>query len=119
MNDLDKIFTELKGILASHAPKLNIATDKPGNFYANTNKTDAKNKPIFFGMVKSGKDKVAFHLMPLYEHPELIDGISDELRKRMQGKSCFNFSSLNKELFSELARLTEAGAVAYESTGKI
>ena len=35
------------------------------------------------------------------------DGISPELKKRMQGKSCFNFKDVDEKLFKELAALTE------------
>jgi hypothetical protein len=33
----------------------------------------------------------------------------DELKKRMQGKSCFNFTSVDEGLFQELAALTGKG----------
>jgi hypothetical protein len=51
--------------------------------------------------------KVAFHLMPVYAKPELLHGISPELKKRMQGKSCFNFSSADETLLRELEALTK------------
>ena len=44
--------------------------------------------------------------MPVYMYPDLFDDISDVLRKRMQGKSCFNFNSSDKKLFDELAWFT-------------
>jgi len=44
--------------------------------------------------------------MPVYMYPELLQGISPELRKRMQGKSCFNFKKMEPELFKELSDLT-------------
>jgi hypothetical protein len=47
--------------------------------------------------------------MPVYVFPDLLDGISPQLKKRMQGKSCFNFASVNQELFDELADLTRKG----------
>jgi len=31
------------------------------------------------------------------------------LKKRMQGKSCFNFKTVDDKLFRELARLTDKG----------
>jgi hypothetical protein len=39
--------------------------------------------------------------------------MSPGLRKRMQGKSCFNFTKLDEELFAELAVLTERTAALY------
>jgi hypothetical protein len=64
---------------------------------------------LFFGAVKIGKRYVSFHLMPVYVNPELLDGMSPELRKRMQGKSCFNFTRADDALFAELETLTAAG----------
>jgi hypothetical protein len=39
--------------------------------------------------------------------------MSPELRRRMQGKSCFNFRTVDEPLFAELARITEAGFEPY------
>jgi len=36
--------------------------------------------------------------------------MSPELKRRMQGKSCFNFKTVDEKLFKELAKLTKAGA---------
>ena len=44
--------------------------------------------------------------MPVYVFPDLLDGISPELRRRMQGKSCFNFARVDTPLFAELETLT-------------
>jgi hypothetical protein len=63
--------------------------------------------------VRPGKRYVSFYLMPVYALPELAALISPELRRRMQGKSCFNFTTVDETLFAELARLTEAGLEPY------
>jgi hypothetical protein len=48
--------------------------------------------------------------MPLYMCPELARQISPGLRKRMHGKTCFNFKTVPRpELIADLTRLTEAG----------
>ena len=39
--------------------------------------------------------------------------MSPELKKRMQGKSCFNFKEVDEQLFKELATLTKAGAAKF------
>jgi len=65
---------------------------------------------MFFGSVRLGKAYVSFHLMPLYMCPVLIESLSPALRKRMQGKTCFNFKTEPEpELVTGLMRLTEAG----------
>ena len=35
--------------------------------------------------------------------------MSPALKQRMQGKACFNFTSVDEALFTELAALTERG----------
>ena len=61
---------------------------------------------------------ILIHL-PIYVNPSLLDPVSEPLRKRMQGKSCFNFRSLEADLFSELKELTEAGYRSYVEQGYI
>jgi hypothetical protein len=60
---------------------------------------------IFFGAAQIKKNYVSFYLMPVYMFPELLKHISPELKKHMQGKSCFNFKKVEQELFAELASL--------------
>lgn len=63
-------------------------------------------EPMWFGAVNLGKAYVSYHLMPVYAHPEMLSGMSDALRKRMQGKSCFNFRTTDPALFEEIEALT-------------
>jgi hypothetical protein len=68
-----------------------------------------KGQPMWFGAVKRGKAYVSFHLMPLYMSPKLEEQVSPSLKKRMQGKTCFNFKTVPEpELISHLASLTVA-----------
>ncbi len=65
---------------------------------------------MYFGSVRLGKAYVAFHLMPLYMNEELTATISPALKKRMQGKTCFNFKTMpDAVLLAELKTLTAAG----------
>ena len=68
---------------------------------------------MYFGGVTVGKAYIGYHLMPVYGRPALLAGISPELRKRMQGKSCFNFKKPDPVLFEELAELTRTCAHAF------
>lgn len=56
-----------------------------------------------------GKRYVSYYLMPVYGLPAPLDWISPELRRRMQGKACFNFTTVDEPLMLELERLTAAG----------
>lgn len=59
--------------------------------------------------VRLGKAYVSFHLMPLYMNAALTSTISPELKKRMQGKTCFNFKNPpDTDQLTELSRLTDA-----------
>ncbi len=68
--------------------------------------------------VRPGKSYVSFHLMSVYSSPELMASMSPELRRRMQGKPCFNFTRIDEALFSELARLTEAGLEPFVASAR-
>ena len=57
--------------------------------------------------------------MPVYVHPELLEGISDGLRKRMQGKSCFNFKAVGEAMLAELRQLTDRGFEAFQKDGLV
>ena len=63
-------------------------------------------KPFPIAWVAVGKAYVSFHHMGIYARPDLLEGVSKELKARMQGKSCFNFASVDKPLFAELEELT-------------
>ena len=68
-----------------------------------------KGQPLYFGSSRLGRAYVSFHLMPLYMCPVLTKSISPSLKKRMQGKTCFNFKTdPDAELISDLNGLTEA-----------
>ena len=55
--------------------------------------------------------------MPIYVKPELLSTVSENLKARMQGKSCFNFKAVEPALFKELAALTKAGLASYKEQG--
>jgi hypothetical protein len=112
---LQSVFASLKAMLAKHATPTQgfvVVHDTANQYSINEAAFDAKGKPIFFGMVKIGAGKVAFHLMPVYEHPSLLANISPELKKRMQGKSCFNFNRIEPTLLKELEGVVKASTAA-------
>ena len=117
MTDLQKVFTELVAIMRPYASKLESEKDTQTDLYVDTRHIQKNKKPLFFGAVQLKKNCVAFHLMPVYLQPALLSGISPELKKSMQGKSCFNFSSIDKPLFKELAALTKKGYASYKQEG--
>ncbi|MCH9027268.1 MAG: hypothetical protein IIA05_09155 [Proteobacteria bacterium] len=113
------VFENLKNIMTEFAGELVLVKNEPGNFHLDTKYIMKNKQPMFFGAVRITKSYVSYHLMPVYVFSELLSGISPELKRRMQGKSCFNFKSPDQELFRELAELTTAGYRRYKEAGYV
>ena len=96
---------------------LDVKHDEPSNFYVDTFHVMKSKKRLWFGGIQIKKNYVSYHLMPVYVNPTLLDDISPELKKRMQGKSCFNFKLIDKKLFKELRGLTKRGLQDYRASG--
>jgi hypothetical protein len=110
-------FHALRAILQPLEPALVKVHDTPDNYYLDTAHLMASRKPLFFGSVREGRRHVSFHLMPVYLWPDLLDNLSEDLRARMQGKSCFNFRLPDPQLLAELEALTRRGFDRYRETG--
>jgi len=117
--DSDKIFAKLKIILEHYEPSITVLHNKSDNYYLNTPTNDKSKRAEFFCAVQIKKSYVAFHLMPIYYYPELLDNISQELKNKMQGKSCFNFKDTDDNLFAELSSLTKSSFDKYKSLKKV
>ena len=109
-NDLRPVFERLKEIFAPYEPKMNIAQNSHNMYVLNTRYLLKKNYPLMFGGVRLGKNYVSYHLMSIYGSLGESTAISPELKKRMQGKACFNFTAIDEPLFKELAKVTKEGA---------
>ena len=117
--DFPVVFDQLKAIIKRYEPRLSVNTDSSEGYSLDAPKPGPNKKPMFFGAAVIKKNYVSFHLMPVYVHPELLEGISDELRKRMQGKSCFNFKALDEATLAELRQLTKRGFEAFQQDGLV
>src|SRR5258706_15544239 len=106
----NQVFARLKSILQPYVKKMDVAHNSETYYLLNTRYIMKNKQPLCFGGVRLGKSYVSFYLMSVYASPDLLKSISPELKKRMQGKSCFNFKEVDEPLFKELARLTKAGA---------
>jgi len=104
--DFAPVFQGLRSILAEYAPKLKVVHDRPDNYYLDTHTLGKNKKPINFGGVRLGKAYVSYYLMPVYS-PEVKKGMSPALKKRMQGIACFNFTTVDDDLFDELREVTK------------
>ncbi len=119
MTALEDTFSHLRKAMLAVAGKLPRAVDTADHLYLNTNHIQENKKPLFFGAVQVKKKAVSYHLMPLYTHPELVKQISPALKKRMQGKSCFNLSEPDAAIIQELKALTKACFDTYKKAGHV
>jgi hypothetical protein len=105
----DEVYARLKGILEPYAAKMYVSADTDVWYGLDLAPESERVPATWFGATRRGKAYVSFYLMPVYGDPRLLADLSPALRKRMQGKACFNFVSVDQECFAELGRLAEAG----------
>jgi hypothetical protein len=67
----------------------------------------------WFAGVRSGEGSVKFMLLPIHDHPELLEDLSPALRKRKTGASLFTLRAQDAELIPELESLVARSFDAY------
>ena len=109
--EFDAVEARLWAILAPYRDRL-----EDGSVYglATLKRVGAKQHDFFAG-VRVAPSHVSLHLMPVYTYPTLLDGVSAGLRKRLKGKTTFNFTVVDEALFAELDSLTARCYEAYAS----
>jgi hypothetical protein len=99
---LQDAFRSLRAILEPHAKTLRVQVDTDTNYQlCSRTLVNRSGEPLFVAAVQTKKNYVSYHLMPI--------------KKRMQGKACFNFTSLDAAQARELAKLTRAGIAAFRN----
>jgi hypothetical protein len=111
--DFTEVFEQLKSIFKPYAKKMDVSQDTDQCYMLDTRYIMKNKQPLCFGGVRLGKNYVSFYLMSVYASPDMLKNMSPELKKRMQGKSCFNFKEVDKKLFGELKALTKDGAAKF------
>jgi len=126
--EFQSAFERLRGILEKHSAGLTVKADAPEHFSLEACAGPAalkawggkvKKPTIPVAWVQIGKAYVSYHLMGLYGNTRLGDGMSKELRARMQGKTCFNFKVVDEKLFEELDKVTAQSIAAFRKAGYI
>jgi hypothetical protein len=107
--NFQSVFDALRQLLSVYEDRLACKTPNPGYYLLESTTPTYKKRPMAFAAVRRGKNYVSYHLVPVYAAPELGKDMSPELKRRMQGKGCFNFTTVDEKLFRELESLTEAG----------
>lgn len=112
--EFQALFDRFKAMLEPYAATMHPADERPEMYGLDMAPEGQRDPTTWFAGTRLGKRYVSYYLMPIYVQPSLLDGISPELRRRMQGKSCFNLTKVDEPLLAELERLT---ATSYEATG--
>jgi hypothetical protein len=106
--DLDAVHSRLREILRRHAASLTVSRDGPAGMTLEMPGYEGKPWGYVAG-TRVGNRYVSYYLMSVYGQPDLLESLSPGLRRRMQGKSCFNFTTIDEPLFAELETLTMQG----------
>ncbi len=117
MADFETVHERLKDIIRRHADGLVITKDGPAGMALEIPGLEGKPWGYVAG-TRLGKSYVSFYLMPVYASPELDASVSPELRRRKQGKSCFNFTKVDETLFAELESLAARGIPGFRATAE-
>ncbi len=113
------VFKALKTLLKPYAPNLKTVHDKSDYYYLDTHTLGANRKPIMFAAARIGKSYVSYHFMPVYFG--MGAAMSPALKKRMQGKACFNFTAVDPGAVRRVGRHHAQGLrpVARQGMGRI
>ena len=111
--EFEQLFGRFRSMLEPYGRKMHVSADSAQWYGVDMAPEGERDPSTWFGATRLGKRYVSYYLMPVYVKPDLVAGISPELKKRMQGKSCFNLSKVDEPLLAELETLTRRG---YEAT---
>jgi hypothetical protein len=126
--EFDIVFLRLKEILQKYSGPFTVRPDTTTQYglYAAIGPATLKiwggkmKKPAMpVAWIETGKAYVSYHLMGLYGNTKLLEGLSKELKARMQGKTCFNFKKPDEIIFQELDLLTARSIESFRKGGFI
>ena len=124
--DFPTVFLTLRTILSKHRGAWSVKEDSPTCYSLAGSVGPAtlrawggklKHPLMPIAWVQIGKAYVSYHLMGIYGNARLLEGMSKELKARMQGKTCFNFKTHDEVLFRELDRLTSESITGFKNAG--
>ncbi|MFX1309861.1 MAG: hypothetical protein ACFE8C_09215 [Promethearchaeota archaeon] len=126
MENLEKIFKELKKILEKHSSNFLIKNQYIGSqskqnkpaFHLYGSKDVSlfgkKPQPTYIAGVIQQKNYVSFYFSPIYSHPDFFKNISIDLKKFLKGKSCFNINKITPQLLEEIEDVLKLGIKKYK-----
>ncbi len=116
-SEFTAVFEALRDVLRRNAGSLRTSEDSLKCFCLEGGMHPTHKKPMAIAWVRVGKGYVSFHHMGVYAQPALLKTASKALKSRMQGKSCFNFRTVDPVLFRELEELTIRAFAAFKNAG--
>lgn len=105
--DFEAVAARLRAILEAHAGGMLVTGSPDGG--AKLERPPGGHPQDYVAGIRVGKRYVSYDLMPVYRIPETLGDLSPELRRRMQGKACFNLTRVDEALLAELEALTATG----------
>ncbi len=117
MTDFEAVHDRLRDIILKHRGDLAVTKDGPGGMALEVPGLEGKPWGYVAG-TRMGKSYVSYYIMPVYATPGLMASMSPALRKRMQGRSCFNFRTVDERLLAELDELTGKAIPGFRATAE-
>ena len=114
--EFGSVFAALRGLLEPYAGRSGFTHIEGVDTYqlSSSTKADRVGRPLYVAGVQVNRTYVSFHLMPIYMNPSLQKSMPPVLKKRMQGKSCFNFTKIDPELLQALSTLTAEAIASFK-----
>jgi hypothetical protein len=110
---LDAVEARLRAILVPYESRLETASI----YNLPTLRRPGAKAHDWFAFVKPAAKHVSFFLLPLHTWPELREGLSQALAKRLTGASCLTFPSIDEALAAELEALVARAFDRYVGAG--
>jgi hypothetical protein len=124
--DLQPTFAALRTILRNHQAAWSVQEDSatcyclagvPGPATLKSWGGQRRVPTIPVAWVHLGKSAVSYHLMGVAASTALLAGLSKDLKARMQGKTCFNFKTVDDAVFRELDDVTAKSIAGFKRAG--
>jgi hypothetical protein len=106
---IDELEAELRAVLVAYEDVLEASEV---NGMEVLRRPGVKPHDGFAGVRRKG-DTVELILLPMYTHPELLEGLSAELSARKAGPSMLTFREGDERLIDEIERLVQRSFDAY------
>ena len=125
---LQPVFARLRDVLRRYQAEFSVSHDTDGRYGLEAPVGPAtlrawggtlRTAKIPVAWVETRKNYVSYHLIGVDGNAKLIASLSGSLRARMQGKTCFNFKTVDETLLLELQTVTAESLRGLEKAGFI